>query len=212
MTIIQSVFTSSGGLNCSANTCSALQRSLSLRTGVSAASRPLLRSLLRSQLLAFQTSNTDSLHACQSAQQLLQWSLSCLLLWRQLPNKARAPWEHLTLSWLILHNQFAHDAFMHFSHSLPDSTFIKNVCKLPFLHFFKSLVHVTVIKFKRNQPKNLLHEQFHGLIFNYHFLFWESSSVNCGCHQQPFHYCVDLMAEYTISLISTFPQLTLDFN
>lgn len=34
MAIIQSLFTSSGGLNCSANTCSAPQRSLSLRTGV----------------------------------------------------------------------------------------------------------------------------------------------------------------------------------
>lgn len=69
-------FASSEGLNCSADTCSAVQRSLSLRTGASA----VRRSLLCSQLLSFQTSDSDSSHAGLSAQQPLQRSLSCLIV------------------------------------------------------------------------------------------------------------------------------------
>ncbi len=51
-----------------------------------------------SQLPSFQTSDTDSSHACLSAQQPRQRPLSCLLLERQLPHEAsaRASQEHLT--------------------------------------------------------------------------------------------------------------------
>lgn len=57
---------------------------------------------LRSQLLSFQTSDTDSSHAGLTAWQPLQRSLSCLQLWRQLPNKSSARASRDTSRPLIL--------------------------------------------------------------------------------------------------------------
>lgn len=97
MTIIQSVFTSSEGLNCSAGTCSALQRGLSLRTGASAESLPLPRHSPscspfrpRTQIPLISASQLSNWRSGHSAAPPLR---------RRLPNTtaARAPQEHLTL-------------------------------------------------------------------------------------------------------------------
>lgn len=122
MTIIQTVFASSEGLNGSTNTCLSLQRSLSLRTGVSAASRPLPRarcsapscSPFRTQtqiphMPASQLSNHCSGHSAAG--------------YHCEDNSLTRPREHLTLSWLILQKQCAHAAYIvlkHFNHSLLD--------------------------------------------------------------------------------------------
>lgn len=97
MTIIQSVFTSSEGLNCSASTCSALQRGLSLRTGASAESLPLPRHSPscspfrpRTQIPLISAGRHSNWRSGHSAAPPLR---------RRLPNKAaaRAPQERLTL-------------------------------------------------------------------------------------------------------------------
>lgn len=79
MAIIQSVFASSEGLNCSTDTCSALQRSLSLRTGVPAASRPLPRALCSTPSCSPFRPQTQIPHmpACQLSNHCSDHSAAC---------------------------------------------------------------------------------------------------------------------------------------